>query len=139
MVRVREKRKFFSKPSLTRQEFKDECDIQTLIRRFGRTQEGLDALLDVQRSTERAQFGDVSAIPSYQAVNNMLIDSKASFMRLPHEVRARFNNDPVSFVDFVSNPENLDECRKLGLAKPLEAVSDVSSDVKSEVKIEPQK
>jgi phage internal scaffolding protein len=44
-------------------------------------------------------------------------NAEESFYRLPSKVRMKFDNDPLDFIDFASNPDNLDEMRELGLAK----------------------
>lgn len=105
-------------PSLTRQEFKDECDLGRIMRRFAKTPDGARALQNAQGFAEGAQFGDVSSMHSFQEAMNTINAAKASFNALPSSLRRRFNNDPVYFLDFVQDPANLDECRKLGLAKP---------------------
>ena len=51
-------------------------------------------------------------------VQDIFIRGEKAFMAMPADVRARFNNDPISFMDFCSKAENLDEMRKLGLAVP---------------------
>lgn len=113
-------KKVFTKPSLTRQEFKEECDLALLLKRFGRTPEGLAALRNAQGFAETCQFGDVSAVPDFRAARDAINAANASFMALPAIVRRRFNNDPAEFLDFVQDPANLDEARSLGLAKPVE-------------------
>lgn len=119
MARVQ---KFFNKPSLTRQEFKEECDLSLLLKRFARTPEGLAALQNAQGFVANARFEDVSNIPDYRTALDQVNLANESFMSLPAVVRRRFDNDPANFLDFVSNPANLDECRALGLAKPKEVV-----------------
>jgi len=42
-------------------------------------------------------------------------------MTLPAKVRDRFGQDPAEFLAFLSNPENADEARRLGILKPQEA------------------
>lgn len=63
-------------------------------------------------------FGDVSefdgladAIMKVNKANDLFSEYKA-------EVRERFDNDPVKFVEFFEDPNNLDEAIKLGLALP---------------------
>lgn len=108
----------FSGPSLTRQEFKDECDLALTLKRFGRTPEGQAALRNAQGFAEGCRFGDVSAVPDFRAARDAVNAANAKFMALPAIVRRRFDNDPAAFLDFMSNPDNLDEARSLGLCKP---------------------
>lgn len=108
----------FSKPSLTRQEFKEECDLAITLKKFGRTPEGRAALANASGFAEGLKFGDVSSVPDFRAARDAVNAANASFMALPPLVRRRFENDPAQFLDFLSNPANLDEARSLGLAKP---------------------
>ena len=109
--------KFFNKPSKTRQEFKAECDLGLILKRFAKDPEGLRALLSVQESVPQ-RFEDVTAIPDYRTALDAVNSANAKFMALPAIVRRRFDNDAAQFLDFCQNPANLDELRKLGLAKP---------------------
>ena len=38
-----------------------------------------------------------------------------AFIFLPSKIRKKFENDPKVFLDFVCNPENVDELRTMGL------------------------
>jgi len=99
--------------TLTKQSFKDECDINTIIHRFG---------LDGQLPTDvrQPQFGDFTGITDFHTAANAIAAANESFDQMPAHVRTRFNNDPGSFVDFCLNPDNKDEAIKLGLVeKPL--------------------
>lgn len=107
--------KFFTKPSLTRQEFKQECDLALTLKRFGRTPEGKRALQNASGFAEGAQFRDVSVIPDFRAARDAINAANASFMALPPIVRRRFGNDAAEFLDFIQNPANQEEARALGL------------------------
>lgn len=111
-------KKMFSKPSKTRQEFKDECDLSLLLKKFGRTPEGRAALTNARGFAEGAQFADVSAVPDFRAARDAVNAANSNFMALPAIARRRFNNDPAEFLDFIQNPANRDEAISLGLAKP---------------------
>ena len=95
--------------SLTKQSFADECDINKILERFsitGHIPEGVRA----------PTFGDFTNIPTYQDALNAVIEAENSFMAMPAEVRSRFGNSAHAFVEFCSDPANLDEMRRLGLA-----------------------
>lgn len=111
-------KKMFYKPSLTRQEFKDECDLALTLKRFGKTPEGRRALANAQGFVEGLQFGDVTGVPDFRAARDAVNAANAKFMALPAIVRRRFENDPAQFLDFCRDPKNLDEARSLGLCKP---------------------
>ena len=114
---------FFNDESLTRQEFKDECDLDLMLKRFKRTPEGRAALANASGFAEGSKFLDVSAIPDFQSARAQLAQANASFMALPAIVRRRFDNDSAQFLDFILNPANIEEARSLGLAKPKEESS----------------
>lgn len=105
---------FSDSPSLTKQSFADECDINTIVRNFGLTGE-------LPSNVRPPQYGDFIGVVDYQTALNAVIAADDAFMEMPAEVRARFHNDPASFVDFCSNPDNKDEMLRLGLAVAPEA------------------
>lgn len=112
----------FDEPSLTRQEFKDECDLGLIVQKFSSNPEGMEALLNA-RNFVQGRFEDVSAVVDYQTALAQIKQADEAFMRLPAQVRTRFDNDPAKFLDFVDDPKNVDELRKLGLVEPVEEVS----------------
>lgn len=118
MIKRERVQKKFLKPSLTRQEFKEECDLAAILRKFAKDPEGLQALLSVQ-DTVPLRYEDVTEIPDYRTALNTVNAVNVKFMTLPATVRRRFDNDPAVFLDFCQNPDNLPELRKMGLAKPL--------------------
>jgi len=94
--------------TLTQQHFKDECDINNILRQFNVT-----GLLPQAALTPR--YGDFTGISDYQTALNQVIAAEDEFMRLPAELRARFENDPAQLIEFLENSENKDEAIKLGL------------------------
>lgn len=101
--------------SLAKQEFAEECDINTIIRRFN---VGGDLPANVYAPT----YGDFTGLNSYHEAANALAVARESFERMPADVRSRFGNDPSAFVDFCSDASNEAELRKLGLTKVKEPV-----------------
>lgn len=95
--------------SLTIQSQKDDADINVIMKRFGVT--GAVPVVALP-----PQFGDYSVDLDFRAVQDIMNAAQRSFMSLTADVRARFLNDPVRFVEFASDPKNIDEMRKLGLA-----------------------
>lgn len=95
----------------TQQQFKEECDINTIVKNFGLTGE-LPAISAVPL------VGEFEEIFDYQSALNKLREADAAFMAYPAELRAKFQNDPGRFVEFVSDPANKDEIKKMGLGAP---------------------
>lgn len=96
--------------SMTRQEFLEECDINTIMKRY-------DQFGVISHQSRRVpMYGDFSDIPDYREAMELINAAAASFAALPANIRARFGNDPAAFVDYCQDPENLPELRRLGLA-----------------------
>jgi phage internal scaffolding protein len=97
--------------TLTQQHFKDECDINNILRQFNITGQ-------LPENTLSPRYGDFTGISDYQTALNQVIAAEDEFMRLPADLRARFENDPAQLIEFLENLENKDEAIKLGLVNP---------------------
>lgn len=98
---------------LTKQSHKDECDINKITRAYEKT----GILPELIR--ENPRYGDFSEVPDYQDALNVVLHAEAQFGALDAHIRARFANDPAQFLEFATNPDNLEELTRLGLAKPV--------------------
>lgn len=94
--------------SLAQQHFKDECDINNILRQFNIT--GL-----IPESPLSPRYGDFTGIGDYHTALNQVIAAEDEFMTLPATLRARFENDPAQLINFLDNPENYNEAISLGL------------------------
>lgn len=97
--------------SLTQQSDKDECDINVIMAKYGTTGQ-------VPQVLEQGIYGDFTEITDYRSALDMVRRADAAFHEVPAEIRKRFDNDPAKFVEFVQNPDNIEELEKLGLAIP---------------------
>lgn len=97
--------------SLTEQAPKNECDINNILKKYK-----VSGLVEHVNKYE-GKYGDFSDAKSYQEAMNLVIKGEEAFMSLPANVRVKFNNDPVEFLDFVGNPANKEEMINLGLAR----------------------
>lgn len=97
-------------PTLAQQQFKDECDINTIARNFGMTGR-------MPENVRMPTFGDFSDVVDYQSALNAGRRAAQSFMRMPANVRERFSNDPQRFLEFCSDRNNLEEAKALGLVE----------------------
>jgi hypothetical protein len=104
--------------SLAQQHFKDECDINNILRQFNIT-----GLLPEGALTPR--YGDFTGIGDYHTALNRVIAAEDEFMSLPATLRARFENDPAQLIEFLDNPENKNEAIKLGLVNTTEELPQV--------------
>lgn len=100
--------------SRAQQQFKDECDINTIVERFGLTGE----LPEDPRIPLPEDFLEIT---NYHEAMTALVQAQELFMSYPAAIRERFANDPGRFVDYVSDPKNVEDARAWGLARPPEA------------------
>lgn len=104
----------FEGPTLTKQSFKDECDVNNIMKKFEKT-----GLL-THTTKYQGKYADFTKVTDYQSALNTVIEANDAFDSLPSKLRARFANDPAEFLAFVENPNNREEAKKLGLLKPEE-------------------
>ena len=105
--------------TLTQQHFKDETDINTILRQFNIT--GL-----LPEAPLSPRYGDFTGISDYHAALNAVIAAEDQFMALPANLRARFENDPAQLIDFLSDENNRSEAEQLGLLDTPKAESTVT-------------
>lgn len=98
-------------PSLAKQSFAEEVDINTIVKRFG-----LTGQLPPEVAVPR--YGDFEDVVDFHTAMNAVTYAKQEFMQLPGALRARFHNDPQELLEFVENDANRGEAEKLGLVKP---------------------
>lgn len=101
-----------------KQAFRKDCDINILMGKYAKGQ-----IVDHLAKWE-GSFGDFPAMDFQQAMD-LVARAQEMFDDLPSEVRSRFGNNPTEFLTFANAIEdgklkNIDELRRLGLAKPAE-------------------
>lgn len=106
-------------PSLAQQSFEEECNINTIVERFGLTGQLPEPL--------SPSYGDFSGVSDFQTAMNAVADAQAGFMTLPGELRARFGNDPSRLISFLDDPSNQAEAISLGLVNKPELVGNAVS------------
>lgn len=97
--------------SLAQQQFKDECDINNILKQFNITGQ-------LPANTLSPKYGDFTGISDYKTALDRVIAADEEFMNLPATIRARFNNDAAELIQFLDNEENRAEAEKLGLIEP---------------------
>lgn len=104
--------------TLVEQSHKDKCDITNIISRFQET----GVLQHV--NNHHGEYGFATAM-DFQNAMELVVKAENNFKSLPAKIRNRFNNDPSLYLDFVQNPDNIEEMYSLGMAKrPPEDVKD---------------
>lgn len=94
----------------TKQSFREECDINVLVKRFG-----LDAGAE---GRVPPMFGDYSGAVEFQEAQEIVARAQSQFNALPARQRERFHNDPAELLEFVMEESNQAEAVELGLALP---------------------
>ena len=108
----------FPEESLAVQSAEEESNINTIVRRFGISGE-------LPNNLRMPQSGDFTDAPDFHTAMNLVRQAQEEFLRVPADIRARFNNDPARLMAFVEDGENYAEALKLGLVnkRPDEPVS----------------
>lgn len=99
----------FTEPSLTKQSFKKECDVNSVLERYKKT----GSITHVRQG--QGQYGDFTGHTDYQTSVNSVITAQETFMALPAVIRKRFGNDPSQLLEFLSHEENFDQAKQMGL------------------------
>ena len=99
----------FTEPSMTEQHFKDECDINTIVKSYQAT--GV-----LPQGNREPLFGDFAEFPTdLQASQQYFDDASQRFMELPATLRREFDNDPVKLLAFLQDDNNRERAIALGL------------------------
>lgn len=99
-------------PSMTKQSFKDECDINNILKQYKVT--GMFA--HINSKAAQGVYADLPDPLDFQASLEVVRAANDAFASLPSKVRDRFQNNPEAFLAFCTNPANADELVELGLA-----------------------
>lgn len=120
-----------------KQSFKDEVDINTILKRFGVGYE--------MPATPRVPMqGDFTHITDFQSAQNAIVKAREMFDEYPAHIRSKFDNDPRKFTEFCLDPENREEMKELGLLskeaiqRDLEAAEKAKQQTKGEDKAPPK-
>jgi phage internal scaffolding protein len=98
-------------PTRAQQHHKDECDINVILERFGKTGQ-------VPVSAISAQYGDFTGVNDYHTALNTLIAAEREFEALPAKLRTMFDNEPANLIEFLNDENNKDKAIELGLVNP---------------------
>ena len=97
-------------PSRTQQQFKEECDVNNILRNYVNT-----GVL-THTSDREPVFGDFSELPAdYGEALALIEKSREQFNELPSEVREKFDSNPLNLVQWLQDEKNKDEAIRLGL------------------------
>lgn len=108
-VRLPPSRKIFQTPSRTKESFREQCDVNRIVKRYTETGE-----LD-HTTTRKAVFGDFENVKEYQEQLEGVRLVDEMFSRFPAEVRDAFQNDPARMLEALDDPAMRDAFDELGL------------------------
>jgi len=97
------------KPSKTDQQWKDDCDVNYILRKYRKT----GVITHVAR--QAGHFSDVSDIPDLLQGYERVKSAKDAFMELPAMLRNKFDNSMEKMVTWLQDPANEAEAIDLGL------------------------
>jgi hypothetical protein len=115
--------------SMTKQEFRDESDINWIIKRYGPSE------LTNLSGQRQPMFGDFTGAEDFATAKEMVQDAMEAFDTLPSRLRAAHDNDPQKFLDWFDQASDAD-LRSAGLL-PREAVDIMAPVAPEEVSEEP--
>lgn len=101
-----------NEPSLTQQSFKDDADINVLVRRFG-----LDNMPIPPYADDPSYYGDFTNVPDLRTALELVRDAENRFMDLDAKLRAKFDNNPAKLWHWINDPDNGPEAVRLGLLR----------------------
>lgn len=100
-------------PSKVQEQFADACQTDTIIRKYNTM--GVNPFI----AQGQSQYLDTTQIPDFFVAQNAQVKVKEFFEGLPSDIRLEFNNDPMEFAEVVSDPQNEDYLREIGVLEPL--------------------
>ena len=101
--------------SLTKQAFRDECDINRIVARFTPQQ------LEEQAQAASLIYADFTGLEDYASVMNRARAAELLFENLDVNVRDHFDHNPDELVRAAFDPSRRQEFVDLGLAEAVEA------------------
>ncbi len=97
--------------SMTEQSHQGECEINNILAKYQKS--GMVSHL----ANHQPRYDDCTS-HDFTAAMNIVIKSQEMFDDLPSQVRAKFGNNPVRFMDYVQDPDNADSLHELGIVNP---------------------
>lgn len=100
-----------TKPSRTKQSLAEDLDVNNIVRKYNGD---LQAVANAHAF--EALYGDFDSMDMKTAIDKVE-KAKELFLAIPSSVRGHFDNDAGAFIDYATNPDNLDQMRQWGLAE----------------------
>lgn len=97
---------------ITKQEFKQECDVYNILKQFQKT----GVITHINQN--RPKFEDLPDAIDFQESLNTIIRAEDAFAALPASVRDTYGNDPRAFLEALSDPTQTAKLTELGILTP---------------------
>lgn len=126
--------------SRTKQQFKDECDINRIVQMYPDiNSEEYERKVSGVLAMNPDLYGEYDSSMDYTQAVEIVDRAREQFESLPSVLRERFAHDPFQFLDYVNDSKNLEEATNLGLFKKVLPSTNISSEVPSDTVIQPVK
>jgi len=93
----------------TKQSFKDECNINFIMKKYMRSGA-------IPPTNENGRYGEATGSDLFEAMQTVA-HANSLFAEMPSDIRNKFDNDPVKFLDYMDDDSKLEEQIELGLAQ----------------------
>lgn len=97
-----------------KQEFKDDADINSIMRKFQKTG------VITHTARHQGEYGEIGPQTLHDALNTVRA-AETMFQELPSSIRNKFANNPQEFLAYVQDSKNYIEAQSLGLRLAPEA------------------
>lgn len=104
--------------TLVQQQFANEVDVNTIVRRFGVTRQ-------MPSGPSGGVYGDFTGITDFESASAAVERAREGFMSLDAGVRERFGNDPGAYLDYVSGLTDEELGPEVGGPAPVALVAPV--------------
>lgn len=106
-MRRRVQIEFDAESNRTHGEFRQECNINNIMKKYQRS-----GFVD-HVAKHGPRYGEFPAMDFREALE-FLQESQEMFDELPSEVRREFDNDPAAFLEYVQDPANMERLGEWG-------------------------
>lgn len=100
-----------NEPTMTKQALAEELDVNNIIRKYNKT-----GIMQKAHDFEGV-YGEFDSFDLREAIEKVKLANEL-FLEVPSSIRSEFNNDAGAFVDFATNPVNIEQMREWKLAPP---------------------
>lgn len=91
-------------------------DLNRIMKRYEKTGELAELIELGMTGNTGMRYGDFTDAPTFQEAMDIFNHANDQFTKLDAPIRARFDNDPRRFLEFVSDERNAEELYTMGLA-----------------------